>query len=692
MSDKHQENRHRVCLLCFKKTKTMKKISSSIWEIICKHFIDGLEITDERIPDVLCTNCYKVCCEYRQENFTRSIELFNHASIQSMTIPKTRSYTINACPCVICEVAGSIPSNIAKSNQFSSAIPERKPVGRPCNPELKTFNQRPVSIKICSKCYSEIGRGKAHVCLGANRVENLSKLTSSADEQCSNEQFAASVLQSMCQSQQSNAIELKNLHGKPTRITLSPNVNEISSAKMETSSLRNIQTSMNLSNSQTKDLSNYLRCATGSRKFIESNSRIKLHNLNHLVDDLFSLEVSDFHVSNAMDGKEEKAVLEKRPFIYCNNLKKLVSTVISERKRDIDSMKIGIDGGGNFLKVCLTLETLEDTTNNDSQHTISRYRNENINTDFKDGGVKKLIIIGLVPNIPENYRNILTIWTKLNVESVQLPVFVVSDLKLTNIMCGLMSHGSAHPCAYCDITKDNLGKGLSTGNLRTLLSLKNQHWNWRDSGEQKSNAKKHGNVIHSPIFRFDNNIRIVDLIPPPELHLLTGAVSTMFNHLCKVWPEAEKWAEKCNVQREAYFGGAFTGNSAQSLLKHTDCLMQMGCPIQYINAFVDFNQVVQSCFSKELHPDYQSKIKKFIESYKHINVPITPKIHIIQHHISDFCSKMGNGLGRHSEQASEAVHYDFLNSAWNRYKTNEGHPLYGDRLLRSVADYANKHL
>ena len=29
---------------------------------------------------------------------------------------------------------------------------------------------------------------------------------------------------------------------------------------------------------------------------------------------------------------------------------------------------------------------------------------------LKDGSVKKLFIIGLVPDIPENYHNVLTLW------------------------------------------------------------------------------------------------------------------------------------------------------------------------------------------------------------------------------------------------------------------------------------------
>ena len=49
---------------------------------------------------------------------------------------------------------------------------------------------------------------------------------------------------------------------------------------------------------------------------------------------------------------------------------------------------------------------------------------------------------------------------------------------------------------------------------------------------------------------------------------------------------------------------------------------------------------------------------------------ITPKVHIVDHHLSDFCKEMGEakyGLGWYSEQSFEAMHHDMMQE-WERAK------------------------
>ena len=73
---------------------------------------------------------------------------------------------------------------------------------------------------------------------------------------------------------------------------------------------------------------------------------------------------------------------------------------------------------------------------------------------------------------------------------------------------------------------------------------------------------------------------------------------------------------------------------------------------------------------------------------------VTPKIHIVEHHIVDFLKRKGeeHGLGWWSEQAFEAVHSD-MKKEWERVKINDpDHPDFGQRLLDFVTRYNARHV
>ena len=69
-----------------------------------------------------------------------------------------------------------------------------------------------------------------------------------------------------------------------------------------------------------------------------------------------------------------------------------------------------------------------------------------------------------------------------------------------------------------------------SGTLRSFGDLKKSHIEWQAAGGDSKNAKLYNNVIHQPVFdeRCDN-LEVLDILPPPELHLLLGIVYT----LCK---------------------------------------------------------------------------------------------------------------------------------------------------------------
>jgi len=288
--------------------------------------------------------------------------------------------------------------------------------------------------------------------------------------------------------------------------------------------------------------------------------------------------------------------------------------------------------------------------------------------------------------------NVLRIWVLLKLKTcVMIPRLTYAmDLKLMNIMLGLSSHASIHPCPWCDIQRKSLSE---KGALRTFGNIQDNFWRWQGHGADRKNARNFFNCIHAPIIFGDKDSKIIDLIPPPELHLLSGTVNTLYDHMVKEWPGASIWPDMCHVMRNALHGGTFDGNSCKKLLQNVD-ILRSKCPVialKYVNAFSCFNEVVHSCFGSVLRSNYIELIRKFRDSYLSLGISTTSKVHTIFHHVEDFCGKRQEPLGPFSEQALESLHSDFV-PTWQKYKVPPNHPLYSQRLLRSVCEYNASHL
>lgn len=129
-----------------------------------------------------------------------------------------------------------------------------------------------------------------------------------------------------------------------------------------------------------------------------------------------------------------------------------------------------------------------------------------------------------------------------------------------------MSHSSSYPCTWCYAKKGNLDE---RGIYRTLGNIMQIYNLWCESGSRKEKAKNFCNCIHPPVFTSNEDKTFLQIIPPPELHLLLGVVNTLFDKLLAEFEDdATKWARLCNVQREITYGNSgFNGNSCKKLLK-----------------------------------------------------------------------------------------------------------------------------
>ena len=97
---------------------------------------------------------------------------------------------------------------------------------------------------------------------------------------------------------------------------------------------------------------------------------------------------------------------------------------------------IGIDGGGSFLKVCLNLEKYDPLVNQESLNKKWSYATGAFSKKFKDSGVNKLIVLGIVEDVCENYDNVKFILEHMNFEILQNEKCTYTytfDMKLGNV-------------------------------------------------------------------------------------------------------------------------------------------------------------------------------------------------------------------------------------------------------------------
>ena len=108
--------------------------------------------------------------------------------------------------------------------------------------------------------------------------------------------------------------------------------------------------------------------------------------------------------------------------MYCHNFSGLIDHICKQRgfvSGDRYFIKIGIDGGGSFLKVCINIEKFDESYKDDKQNKKWSYAAGACSKDFKDSGVRKLMIIGIIKDAQESYGNLKVILDLIDFEALE---------------------------------------------------------------------------------------------------------------------------------------------------------------------------------------------------------------------------------------------------------------------------------
>ena len=377
----------------------------------------------------------------------------------------------------------------------------------------------------------------------------------------------------------------------------------------------------------------------------------------------------------------------------------MVKDVIEVRGFDPSNTEVcvGLAHGQGFNKIGFIVKEKEPTNKDDRDKSLL-FKNV-----FKDSGVKRLLIAAMFPVTPENHFNQSQLLKSLGMEGLEWGA--TPDLKMANILAGKSTGQPSYGCIFCDMPKPYTREFYD---LTSLGDLSRLHHEFLANGSNLKKQSDFQNCVNPHLLVGDESDLVIDIINVPGLHLLLGVVDKHLHLLENVF--GKEWMDeylcKINIKRKSYQGShALEGNQSnifleklplleQEIMRSPDSLKIEGLPV--LHSLRCFREVKVSCFGQELKKDiYENCIEKFSQVYMSIEGSvITPKIHIIQHHVRDFLKRKGeiHGLGWWSEQAFEAMHCD-IKKDWDRVKILQpSHPNFSERLLSFVVRYNSMHL
>ena len=728
----HREFRSLVCLLCFQKGSSMRKITDSILIKVQKFFFENFDINDPKLPCGCCSHCYNILLAI-EKGSKKPSDLPNPVDFNALQFPVlTRSLggitnleDLEGCTCSICSIARSNAGQIG--NKFggytkTGAFPKGRPA-LPGPPRLPS----PGIVRKCKVCEQVIGRGIPHPqpCGLNGRRKNVQSLL---EQDPKGAEMAASSLirQKRAFAKDSASINLAT-PGVPMTL---PNASKPSCSKalfkdspVPAEKFQDMLTLGKFSINQIQLIAKHERTWHG-RKSVEPGLEAKLRAKDKSLQDFFSL------IGSKMDTKAGK---KPRDIVFCNNLPGLIDHLCKVRGFHPQTryfVKVGIDGGKELLKVCLNIEKIEDEISSPAKVKPKwSYASGACSNKLKDSGVRRLIIVGIAEDVTESYSNLKLFNDLLDLNSLRKAENAnfryAFDMKVSNCFFGMGPCSSKYGCPWCQMMRALWANDplLAGGILRTLGLIRKyaplyQAAAANHKGTRKLTPIDYYSCENLPLCDAPDSTYILELLPCMELHLMIGVVNKLYDNLNDILEKkssinATNWSLPLGLKRPRQHDGEFNGNQCQTLLNNIDKLIELLKEARaltvcepLLETMAAFKEVKKACFGMELHANYKVCIKRFADAYlqlmEHsksmdIKLTVTNKIHAVFVHVAQFLDLQGAkglpyGLGYFSEQSSESVHKDF-EMLWTNgsYKRELTHADYASQLKKCVVTYNSRH-
>lgn len=718
----HDQCRLQICLMCGQKGSSMKEIlpGSVLLQRVNKYQISNYSPDNLKLPKGICARDRKLLLDVDSQKLptdrVQDPPDFSEWDFGGLTSRQLLVWNDSTeCKCTICNLAKvnrGTPGN-SKEVPFTLGRPRQQPLSKP--------------VKICPECFLTVEKGKSHQCNLENRRKNLQEHLSKDPRGM--EMAAAKVVRDKVSeaSTSDQSIELRTGGGK-TMVMPNPKRQSTSKALHPDSpvlaaELRTVMTGTGLSNKKAEEVASSLRTLKG-RDFFEPNVMGKIRDMDRILDEFYTAKIANIHTTDKEEIDLDENGKVRRWMFYTHRRSELVNTICKMRGYHSQTeifIKIYLDAGGSWLKVCMTIEKVQGALASPDVKSKQRfsYQEGPMPNKFKDSGVKKVIPIAFIQSAQESYENLelITLETGLNV----MDFTPACDMKMGLTLYGLGTAASKCPCIWCDLAKHLFGDPeylFKGGNLRTFKSIEDSAMAYQTAaqahtGAGKLSSKNFASCEHKPLFDVDDKtLYIVQVMPPMELHILLGLGNDLFKYLDRKAKNlncggaVQMLLRDIGAKQSKHHGGHFNGNTMirvlqsvgrlRSILSRSKALEQIG-PI--IDAMETLDAVRQACFAKTLDDDFEKEIRQLGNLWRQLKLSVTPKAHALFVHVAQFLhfnnlrSSPKHGLGYWSEHTGESIHYDFETFWKSGYKVEIGlDENYRNRNLMGICTYAARHV
>lgn len=177
----HENNRFKVCAGCGKKIVVGKKkieyfaINCNLEQLLKKHLNPKFDISSPKFPLSICISCKLAVLEHEKEILKRKLPVM--PNFDDIQLPAaTRSHNDSDCNCFICLTARHSGHVYSKSKDSVVITAENGLNGSAVikkNKQIDNVGVKNDSLRLCSICLSQIGRGKPHKCSVTKAPENV---------------------------------------------------------------------------------------------------------------------------------------------------------------------------------------------------------------------------------------------------------------------------------------------------------------------------------------------------------------------------------------------------------------------------------------------------------------------------------------------------------------------------------------
>ena len=259
------------------------------------------------------------------------------------------------------------------------------------------------------------------------------------------------------------------------------------------------------------------------------------------MDQVFSehnSQYADFFTAKFETFEDKDGMPIGMPLVYCSDLVGFLEKV--EENRGVagrgKKRKLGGDSGKGFLKLTLSLYDEEVDPSERPRKKARRSREEGITATAEETGQKRILLLAVVPTIPESAANLKKLLNIVGVNSV--PYTVTGDLKFLHPLFGLKGCSSLHPCLFCNQLRQK-GKWDEENEvqLRTFGGLDEQFNKLPDNGKTTTAiTRQTESVIGECLVRCEDDMdekTVLAKVGMPSVHLLLS-VNDILNKVAEI--------------------------------------------------------------------------------------------------------------------------------------------------------------